>query len=281
MLKLFRSKPKGPKTPIQIYGEYLDRLVGTGLLVGFVAAALAAVLRAVGDEWRHYSAIDFLAAALLIIICLSALPFIGKMYVRTRARVMEYAPVDDAAAEKASPIPMLDTGQVRYSDVLETHLPSFVHIYETVRRPRLFFGVMAVAAAVCGIAMFVGALFAFALVVEAIAGADPPMRREPGVWAILGVCGLVALLTIYTGFRMFRHLRGCIWARPARVTGRTQAIINIDTDQGTADLLGVTERPIQGGGWYVSEGLRRACRGSECGGPDECTAARVSRETEA
>ena len=199
------------------------------------------------------------------------------------------------ATSEATPIPMLDTGQVRYSDVLETHLPSFVHIYEVVRRPRLFFGVMAAAAAVCGIAMFVGALFAVALVVEAIAGADPPMWKEPGPWAILGVCGLVALLTIYAGFRMFRHLRGCIWARPARTTGPTQAIMNIDTDQGTADLLGITERPLVGGGWHVSEGLRAGtCRGwrkpndpdvagcgSECGGPDECSAASVSRETEA
>ena len=209
MLKILRRKPKEPMTPRQRYKNGLDCLIGCGMIAAFgVCVVAVAVQSAIEEGLPTVSHWVFLVS--VVIGCIG-LTYLG---LRTAARLirslMEHAPIDQELEAETSSAPLLNTGEVRDSDILDGMPPSLAPLGLRVR-PKLKMAATVVTAAITGVALFLGGLVAAGLIIEAAAGIDD-MRTEPGIWITFGVSWTAALVGSFTCYRMARSMLGFLWS---------------------------------------------------------------------
>ena len=209
MLKILRRKPKEPMTPRQRYKNGLDCLIGCGMIATFgVCVAAVAVQSAIEEGLPTVSHWVFLVS--VVIGCIGLTYLCLRAARVTRKGLMEHAPVDRELAAETSSAPLLNTGEVRYSDILDAMPPSLAPLGLRVR-PKLKMAATVVTAAITGVALFLGGLVAAGLIIEAAADIDD-LRTEPGIWITFGVSWTAALLGSFICYRMARSMLGFLWS---------------------------------------------------------------------
>ena len=203
MLKILRRKPMESMTPGQRYKYGLDYLIVCSMMA-MVGACLASVVvhSTIEEGLPTVAAWVFLVS--LVIGCV-VLTYLSLRAVRvTRKGLMEHAPVDRELAAETSSAPLLNTGEVRYSDILDAMPPPLAPLGLRAR-PKLKMAAIVVTAAITGVALFLGGLVAAGLIIEAAADIDV-LRTEPGIWITFGVSWTTALLGSFTCYRMARSI---------------------------------------------------------------------------
>ena len=203
MLKILRRKPRAPMTPGQRYKNGLANLFGCGMMA-MLGLCLAAVAIKAAIEEGLPTVGDWVFLVLVLIACI-ALAYLGLRAVRVIGKgLMEHAPVDRELAAETSSAPLLNTGEVRYSDILDAMPPPLAPLGLRAR-PKLKMAATVVTAAITGATLFLGGLVAAGLIIEAACGIDD-LRTEPGIWITFGVSWTAALLGSFTCYRMARSI---------------------------------------------------------------------------
>ena len=201
MLKILRRKPRAPMTPGQRYKNDLANLFGCGMMATLGVCLAVVAIKAAVEEGLPTVA-DRVFLVLVVIGCI-VLTYAGLRAARVIGKgLMEHAPVDRELAAETSSAPLLNTGEVRYSDILDAMPPPLAPL-RLGTRPKL--KKLVATAAITGVALFLGGLVAVGLVIEAAAGIDD-LRTEPGIWITFGVSWTAALLGSFTCYRMARSI---------------------------------------------------------------------------
>ena len=202
MLKILRRKPRAPRTPRQRHKNDLANLFGCGMMA-MLGVCLAVVAIKAAIEEGLPTVADRVFLVLVVIGCI-VLAYVGLRAARVIGKgLMEHA-VDQELAAETSSAPLLNTGEVRYSDILDAMPPPLAPLGLRAR-PKLKMAATVVTAAITGVALFPGCLVAAGLVIEAAAGIDD-LRTEPGIWITFGVSWTAALLGSFTCYRMARSI---------------------------------------------------------------------------
>ena len=173
-------------------------------MMAMLGLCLAAVAIKAAIEEGLPTVADWVFLVLVVIACI-ALAYLGLRAVRVIGKgLMEHAPVDRELAAETSSAPLLNTGEVRYSDILDAMPPPLAPLGLRAR-PKLKMAATVVTAAITGVALFLGGLVAAGLIIEAAAGIDD-LRTEPGIWITFGVSWTAALLGSFTCYRMARSI---------------------------------------------------------------------------
>ena len=135
MLKILRRKPKESMTPGQRYKHDLAILFACGMMATLgVCLAVVAVTSAIEEGLPTVADRVFLVS--IVIVCI-VLTYVG---LRTAARLtrslMEHAPVDRELEAETSSAPLLHTGEVRYSDILDPMPPIDYAVLRYAGRPQ-------------------------------------------------------------------------------------------------------------------------------------------------
>ena len=203
MLKILRRKPKESMTLGQRYKQSLAILFACGMMatLGFCLAVVT-VNSAIEEGLPTVADRVFLVS---VVISSVALTYLGLRAAALVTRsLMEHAPVDRELEAETSSAPLLNTGEVRYSEIIDAMPPPLAPL-RLPTRPKLKMVATVVTAAITGVALFLGGLVAAGLVIEAAAGIDD-LRTEPGIWITFGVAWTAALLGSFTCYRMARSI---------------------------------------------------------------------------
>ena len=204
MLKILRRKPKESMTLGQRYKQSLAILFACGMMttLGFCLLAVA-VNSAIEEGLPTVADRVFLVSVVISSVALTYLGLRGAT-LAARSGLMEHAPVDRELEAETSSAPLLNTGEVRYSEIMDAMPPPLAPL-RLPTRPKLKMVATVVTPAITGVALFLGGLVAAGLVIEAAAGIDD-LRTEPGIWITFGVAWTAALLGSFTCYRMARSI---------------------------------------------------------------------------
>ncbi len=221
MLKILRRKPKEPMTPGQRYKDDLVNLFGCGMMAT-LGVCLAAVAVQSAIEEGLPTVADRVFLVLVVIGCI-VLTYVGLRAARViRKGLMEHAPVDQELEAETPSAPLLNTGEVRYSEILDAMPPVPVKpasptvaslddsVLRCVRRQQRHLlwkiGVLAALSACSGFCLIMAGLWTPTMVSALVAGEEVPQLLWV-IYVFLWGGGWVFAFTSYLQARNFvRHV---------------------------------------------------------------------------